>query len=118
MKQELSTRLELKNGARHPAVHIKWKWDESWCGGGWTGDLSIWHSPGIQDARHHTVGVGQPCPLGTVSVMFDPHSHGAWESATIDGTGITERDLQWATCWAVLALKSRRRMGDLPPLPS
>ena len=45
--------------------------------------------------------------------MFDPCKAGAWECVSFAGTGIVERDLQWATAWAALALKSRRKMGDL-----
>jgi hypothetical protein len=116
MKSELSTRLELKNGSRHPAVQIKWKQDDSWCGGGWYGTLSVWKSGDEKDPHEHQVTIGQGSPLGSVIVMFDPFSHGAWATASFPGVGVTERDLQWATAWAVQALKLRRRMGDLPEI--
>lgn len=109
----LTTRHALFNGSRYPSVSVQWKRDGAWGGGGWTGKVVLWHSGSDRDEHEHTVSIGQGCPLGSVSLYFDSVGYGAWEMASIDGAGITERDLQWATLWAVLALKSRRRMGDL-----
>ena len=97
---------------------IKWTRDDSWGSGGWRGVLTIWLSGNEKDPHEHTVGIGQGTPLGSVSLYFDSVGHGSWEAAHFDGVGVTERDLQWATLWAVLALKSRRAVGDLPRLPA
>lgn len=113
----LCTRHELFNGHRYPSVQISWERDASWFGGGWTGKLTVWRSGSQKDERTHDVTIGQGAPLGRVTVMFDSVVYGAWEHAAFEGVGVTERDLQWATLWAVLALKSRRAQGDLEPLP-
>ncbi len=117
MNRGVSTRHELRNGSRYPAVSIMWREDSSWGGGGWQGTLSVWLSGEEKDPHEHTVAIGQGAPLGSVTIMFDSVGHGAWEIASFEGVGVTERDLQWATLWAVLALKSRRAQGDLAPLP-
>jgi hypothetical protein len=112
-----STRHELRSGSRYPAVSILWRPDDSWASGGYLGELTVWLSGHDKDPHAHTVGIGQGAPLGHVTVAFDQLTYGAWESTHFDGVGVTERDLQWATLWAVLALKNRRAVGDLPALP-
>jgi len=46
------------------------------------------------------ITVGETMPLGRISIALDPFSHGCYAGARIDGAGITNRDLQWATEWA------------------
>lgn len=113
----VSTRHQLRNGDRYPSITINWTPSEQWGGGGYEGKLSLWRSGNEKDPREHDVSIGQGAPLGQIMVMFDSVVHGAWEVGTLDGVGITERDLQWATLWAALALKSRRAAGDLAPIP-
>lgn len=109
--QKFSTRQELKNGDRYPSVSILWEPDPSWGCGGYKGTLTLWRSGNEKDEKTHEVLIGQGAPLGAVTVMFDQAGYGVWETASFEGVGVTERDLQWATAWAVLAFKSRRAAG-------
>lgn len=119
MNDSVSTHHQLRGGSRYPSVTIIWRKDSSWGGGGWQGTLSLWRSANEKDPHEHTVCIGQGAPLGSVTIMFDSVGYGAWEIASFEGVGVTERDLQWATLWAVLALKSRRAAGlGLAPLPA
>ena len=117
MNRSVSTRQPIRGTGIYPAAMIIWQADSSWGGGGWQGTLTVWLSESEKDPHTHTVVIGQGAPLGSVTIMFDSVGHGAWEIASFEGVGVTERDLQWATLWAVLALKSRRAQGDLAPLP-
>lgn len=108
----LVIRHSFRNGSRYPCAYVNWRREGSWVGGGWIGEITVWHSPEDRDERTHTVTIGQGCPLGQVSLYFDNiGGYGTWEMAYLDGVDITERDLQWATLWAMLALKSRRKIA-------
>lgn len=109
-----STHLELSNGGRYPCIGVTWDGNAD----GYRGKLTLWHGPGDRDEKQHDVSIVQTCPLGSVHVYFDSCGNGAgcWAMGHIDGTGISERDLQWATLWAALALRSRRALGDMRPV--
>jgi len=107
----LTIRHYFGNGTKYPCAYVQWRRDGSWGGGGWIGEINLWHSPKDKDEHTHTVSIGQGCPLGRISLYFDSVGYGAWESAYLEGVDITERDLEWATQWAMLALKSRRKLG-------
>lgn len=112
-----STRYSFKGGYDYPLITITWTPSQLAAGGGYEGVLTLWHASDDKDPRTHEVSVGQSMPLGSLHVQFDGFSHGAWAFAGFEGVGVTERDLQWATLWAALALRSRRAaMDDLRPI--
>lgn len=106
--QKFSTHFRFANGPTYPCFNIIWTPHDGFPCGGYIGELSLWHGPDDKDAHTHKVAVGQGAPLGNIHFDFDSVGFGAWEFCSFEGAGITERDLQWATCWAALALKSRR----------
>jgi hypothetical protein len=98
---------------------IIWQPHDGFPCGGFIGEVTIWHSKDEKDPVTHKVAVGQGAPLGSISVDFDSVGFGAWEFSSFSAAGITERDLQWATLWAALAVKARRgplSLGDLRPI--
>ena len=116
--KKFCTHYKFGNGEPYPAMTILWEEDDSWACGGFKGTLSMWLSGSEKDPHEHTVRIGQGSPIGRVYVTFDDFSHGAWRFTSFEGVGVTERDLQWATLWAAEALRSRRALGDLDPIPN
>jgi hypothetical protein len=112
----LVIRHHFINGSTYPCAYVNWRREGGWGGGGWIGEVTVWHSPKDRDEHTHNITIGQGCPLGQVSLYFDNFGYGTWEMSHLDGVDITERDLQWATLWGMLALKSRRKVGDLRAL--
>jgi len=105
MPRIVITRTRLEN-SQYPSLTISWTEDMD--GNGWTGVAKIWLDGNTLDnSPSHTVSVGQGTPLGSVHVMVDEASHGAWSFNSFEGVGITERDLQWAGLYAVEAIKRK-----------
>ena len=106
-----STHHQLFNGSRYPCFNINWS--PSKLGNGYSGFLTLFHSSGDRDEKNHYIEIIQGCPLGSIHVDFDVGNGGSWDFASFEGVSITERDLQWATLWAALSLRARRKVGDL-----
>jgi hypothetical protein len=92
--------------ASYPSLQIYWKEDADQCG--WTGKAEIWtDGKTLQPCGNHTVTLRQGTPLGSISISVDEFSHGAWSYGSLEGAGITERDLQWAGLYAVESIKRK-----------
>jgi len=97
----------------HPGRSVQIKWERSTLGPDlWTGTLQAWDDPRTKRGPTRVVDLGQTAPLGGIRVSFDQVDGGAWAFAQWHGTGISERDLQWATAWAALALDSWERQEN------
>jgi hypothetical protein len=96
MMMNTTTRMSLCNGAKYPCIIVHWKPDAD--GHGYKGFAS-WHDD-IGEKEGHVISIRQTQPLGMISIDFDQCNGGAWRFHSFEGTGITERDLQWAMAWA------------------
>lgn len=101
-----STRLTL---ATHPhKVEMVVTWHPCEGGRGWEGKAAVFKDGSGPIAEGHVIHVTQSCPLGRVFISLDPHAAGAWSFYDFEGTGISERDLQWATAWAAEGIRRKR----------
>lgn len=98
----------------YPLLKIHWAKDED--GLGWNGQCVIWEDGGKLGSKpakmgcdKHHISIRQSIPLGEISVTLDGCSGGAWKVARFGGHTLTERDLEWATCWAILGIDKHRR---------
>lgn len=96
------------DNAPYPVMTVFWKPEED--GKGWNGEIKIWEDGNTQrDIGEHTVQVRQTTPLGEISVTIDPCTGGARRFFHFEGTGITERDLQWANAYAIEVLRNYKK---------
>jgi hypothetical protein len=84
----------------------RWYKDED--GLGWKGHLCFFDK-NEKLCDKHCISLRQTIPLGQISVSLDPCKGGAWKWNSFEGTGITERDLQWAMSWAMWLVLDRHR---------
>jgi hypothetical protein len=89
-------------------MSVHWTEDED--GNGWTGVTQVWLDGNTKEGDEHIIHLRQGMPLGSIHVDVDECSHGAWAFSSFEGTGLTERDLQWAALYASEVLK---RKNDL-----
>jgi hypothetical protein len=109
MPRKVSTKTRLENSP-YPSLQIIWTEDADQ--NGWTGEAVIWADGNTQQpCGNHTVTVGQGMPLGAIYVSVDGFSHGAWSFGSFEGVGLTERDLQWASLYAVEAIKRKQNFS-------
>ena len=102
-----STRVNLENmPGKYPSLVVRWTEDED--GLGWEGIAQKFAEEG-KVGNVHTVSLRQTLPIGGIVVTFDGSVGGYWKTARFEGTRLDERDLQWATAWAVLALEDKER---------
>ena len=103
-----TTRTRIGNTPVYPCLTIKW--EES--GMGWIGKCSIWKDGNtkVDCKEEHIVEISQSMPLGIITVMFDGFAGGCWKYQTFAGHGITERDLEWAAAWSLLALEAKHKL--------
>lgn len=99
------TRTSL-GSPRYPHMQTVWTEDQDFLG--WTGSAKIWPSSDECNPDWHEISLRQTTPLGGISAMVDPISHGCWASTNFEGTVLTERDLQWAAAWASAEIKRKR----------
>lgn len=85
-------------------LRINWTADKD--GHGWTG-VCIVVQDGQKSEITHEISLRQGQPLGKIFVMLDGDQHGAWMLNQFEGVEITERDLQWATIFAITAIKHK-----------
>lgn len=103
--RQLTTRTRLENAA-YPCLQVFWRENED--GLRWRGEATLWLDEDRSDPGVHVIEVGQTLPLGGIHAFVDPSSHGAWAMTRFEGTGITERDLQWAAAWGAVEIKRKR----------
>lgn len=103
--RKVSTTTNLENAA-YPKLVVLWTEDED--GNGWSGQACIWQSGSDHDAREHTISLRQGIPLGRIYLLVDECSHGCWASTSFEGTGLAERDLQWAAAFAGLSIMNMK----------
>ena len=107
--RQLMTRTRIGNTPIYPCLTIRWEENEN--GNGWTGKCTIWKDGDtkVNCQEEHIVEVLQTIPIGGITVVFDGFSGGCFRYQTFSGSGITERDLEWAACWALLALEAKHK---------
>jgi hypothetical protein len=96
---------QSSDGPPYPRMMVNWEEDVD--GLGWTGTITTWINPNERNQTTHEVNVRQTTPLGLIFVTVDGLSHGCWATAKFEGTGISERDLQWATAYASESIKRK-----------
>ncbi len=107
----LRTRAEIGN-SEYPRISIEWTRISENLGLGYSGEASIWTDKSTKEACTHKVSLLQTEPLGSIYVDLDSSDKGfSWKTGKFEGCGITERDLQWATQWAILAIEHRHRVA-------
>jgi hypothetical protein len=99
MTKRVGTSTPFEN-APYPSLSVSWEETAQ----GWQGLCSIWQDGETRLCSGHTVSVAQTMPLGRVSVSVDDFGYGCLAMCSIDGVSVTERDLQWAACFAAQAL--------------
>lgn len=100
-----SVHYRLKND-KYPLLIVRWERDEDEMGA--KGIAMIFKTPNEKEERTYTISIRQTLPLGLICFELDGCIGGAWQFGTIDGAGLTERDLQWATAWGALAIKDKK----------
>ena len=98
-----ATAAKIEN-ARYPRLAVSWQEDSDQHG--YKGDAVIW-SDGDTRVCQHEIHIRQSAPLGSIFVDLDCVTYGTWATAVFDGTRLDERDLQWATQWAIQAIKHK-----------
>jgi hypothetical protein len=105
MSRKCTTRASLGNG-RYPCLIIRWVEDDDQSG--WTGFARLWSNSTAMKGEEHQISLRQGQPLGSIYVEVDEAAQaGCWSMATIEGAGLTERDLQWATLFAREAIQRK-----------
>lgn len=105
---QIVTRISI-GYSHYPTLQVHWKPEED--GHGWRGEAKIWEDGNTarpsarRDGKPHEICVRQTIPIGHISISIDsaPYCSRAWLS--FEGTTLTERDLMWATGWAISVLK-------------
>ena len=108
-RRQTITKTRIDNSA-YSCLTIHWS--ECDDGMGWHGKCQLWNDENntkVNCKREHTVNLRQTMPLGGISVTFDECDGGVWKMANFEGHTLTERDLEWAACWAVLALEDKHK---------
>jgi hypothetical protein len=109
-----STRQKID--AFDTTVVVRWYRDKD--GLGWKGRM-IFYKERKQEkeaqplCKNHSITVRQTLPLGGIHVSLDECGHGSWQWNSFEGTGLTERDLEWATAWAVWGVLDKHRRSYL-----
>jgi hypothetical protein len=109
MVRQLSTRTRLGN-SHYPTMSVNWTEDDDQ--NGWTGSVTFWIDGNTENPPKHTINIRQANPLGSIVVFVDEFESGCWAMTSFDGSGITERDLQWAAAYSMEALKRKRLLPE------
>lgn len=79
----------------------------------WIGECTIWKDSNTKGCDQHLIEISQGTPLGSISVSIDPVTCGAWAMTSFPGYTITERDLFWASLWAVQCIRRKHeQLGE------
>ena len=103
MSKAFTTDGKIEN-ARYPRLAVYWQEDDD-CHG-YKGNAVLWSDCNTRECQHE-IHIRQSAPLGNIFVDLDSVVYGAWAIAVFDGARLDERDLQWATQWAIQAIKRK-----------
>lgn len=101
------TRVQIEN-APYPTLTVVWTHNEDQTL--WTGECTIWKDGNTKGCDQHTISISQGIPLGHLSVDLDSVIGGAGASGYFPGYTITERDLFWASLWAVQCIRRKHEL--------
>lgn len=96
-----------------PKVSARFSRDDD--GHGYTASVDLWPNGDDGPDCMHSLWVRQASPLGMLWIVFDGFEGGCWRSVDISGSTLNERDLEWATAWAVEAMRNKHEAGLLCP---
>lgn len=100
------TSLNLENGKSYPKARVVWIRDDDELGV--TGTMTIMQENYYDCDKTEEICLRQSSPLTGLFISFAAFEHGAWQFTDIPIEGLTERDLHWATAWAVQAYYYRQ----------
>jgi hypothetical protein len=103
MSRKICTRTNIDNSN----LYILITWDENEDKLGWTGTTTEWTDKNTKTNKQHVVNLYQTTPIGGICVDIDQMSVGTWSFGSFEGTGLTERDLQWAALYTIEAIKRK-----------
>lgn len=105
--RRLTTRQPLNNtGKQYPYAIVCWEQDADQLG--YDGEMVVWTDDEKRSCRH-TISVRQSLPIGGIYFSFDECKGGARAFGSFEGTRLDERDLQWATAWAIAVMRQSKR---------
>lgn len=108
MSRHCTTRMSLGSNP-YPCILVLWTEDDD--SNGWTGKAQFWPDGDTKESPEHQIHLRQGQPLGSIFVDVDEVAGaGCWAMGRFDGSGLTERDLQWATLFAREALLRKRAL--------
>lgn len=106
-----------QSGSTYPRLTIIWTRTPDKCvrPDGWYGTAKYWFDGNTCSNRTWSVSIGQTSPVGMISFDLEPQAYGAAAFESFPGTGITERDLLWATVWALAHIERIYPQELIPP---
>ena len=103
------TKVPMGNGP-YPALWVVWTHNEDQTL--WTGQCSVWKDGNNKACDGHVIEIAQGTPLGNISIYLDSFEHGCWGYGSFPGCGISEKDLFWASVWAVQSIERKHQAFD------
>lgn len=103
------TKVPMGNGP-YPALWVVWTHNEDQTL--WTGQCSVWKDGNTkicpsETGDAHVIEIAQGTPLGNISIYLDSFEYGCWGYGRFPGYGISEKDLFWASVWAVQSIERK-----------
>jgi hypothetical protein len=112
MIESATTHHRVLSNEEYPKITISWNKSNSlenpvFVGpDNWQGDAKVWWLKGSSEyVSFFTVNIGQTVPLGKIHYQINGTEYDAYDYSSIQGTGITERDLLWCGEWATATMK-------------
>lgn len=102
--KNITTRLNFGND-RYPCLMINWKEHDM----GYDGVCSVWED-GDKKLCEHKISISRGSPIGHLFIDLDNVGSGCWAMARLSADTINERDLQWATAWAIQAIERKHNV--------
>ena len=93
------TRIDISKDDRDLSVY----WEETDMG--FDGICSLWRKG--EKLCEHKISISRGRPIGNLFVTLDNVGYGCWAMVSFKADTLTERDLQWATAWAVQAIERK-----------
>lgn len=91
----------IRNSKNEYLIAVHWAISDS--GRGYHGKIECAN----KCIENHILDFHEGQPLGNRFLTLDAFGYGCWASMELPGFEITEQDLQWATAWALEALKHK-----------
>lgn len=107
MIKNLITRSPIKqNTDSFPTIIIHWQLENDQHG--YFGRISKLLDKNTKDDKEYFILIRQSSPIGLIIVNFSPNysPDTAWAYSRFEGVTILERDLQWATIWAIQCIEN------------